>query len=320
MAERTRAEDRLSRILYLIPAAAREGGALLEDLAAELDARPSDILADLQEYYEREFYHPAGTVSDATVTIEGDRVSIWTKGELRRPARFTRRETAALGLGLRAMAMESVGDSRDELLRLAERLEGSIGKAEPEDVPPVLMQTAAADPRELNERLAEAARERRRCRITYLKSGSDGPEDRTVEPYALLVSEGKRYLVAYCREREGTRVFRVDRMLGVEVGEEHFELPAGFDLAGFVTNGRVYAADQEIEVTVRYSARVANWIRERGPVQEEEDGSVRVVHSVADPEWVVRHVLQYGADAEIAAPTEVRQLVREAAQRLLLPS
>jgi predicted DNA-binding transcriptional regulator YafY len=32
---------------------------------------------------------------------------------------------------------------------------------------------------------------------------------------------------------------------------------------------------------------------------------------VADDSWAVRHVLQYGPDAEILAPPELREVVRE---------
>jgi predicted DNA-binding transcriptional regulator YafY len=36
-----------------------------------------------------------------------------------------------------------------------------------------------------------------------------------------------------------------------------------------------------------------------------------VHHHVADPHWVVEHALQYGAEAEILEPEEVRALMRE---------
>ena len=33
-------------------------------------------------------------------------------------------------------------------------------------------------------------------------------------------------------------------------------------------------------------------------------------HHVADPQWILAHVLQYGPDAEIVEPEELRELVR----------
>ena len=33
-------------------------------------------------------------------------------------------------------------------------------------------------------------------------------------------------------------------------------------------------------------------------------------HPIADGEWAIRHVLQYGPDAEVVAPEELRAAVR----------
>jgi predicted DNA-binding transcriptional regulator YafY len=58
---------------------------------------------------------------------------------------------------------------------------------------------------------------------------------------------------------------------------------------------------------VRYSPRVARWIAEREGVAVEADGSLTLDHPLADVQWGVRHVLQYGPDAEVLEPPEVRE-------------
>jgi predicted DNA-binding transcriptional regulator YafY len=60
---------------------------------------------------------------------------------------------------------------------------------------------------------------------------------------------------------------------------------------------------------VRYSPKIAAWIREKGACEDLEDGSVAVRFPVVDPGWVVRHVLQYGAEAEVLEPASVREMV-----------
>jgi predicted DNA-binding transcriptional regulator YafY len=79
----------------------------------------------------------------------------------------------------------------------------------------------------------------------------------------------------------------------------------------------VYTPDDPVEVTVRYSPRVAGWLRERGPVEEQEDGSVVVAYSVSDPTWIVRLVLQYGPEAELLGPRPIRELLVEALARVV---
>jgi predicted DNA-binding transcriptional regulator YafY len=133
-----------------------------------------------------------------------------------------------------------------------------------------------------------------------------------VDPYALLFAERWWYLVAFCRDREAVRLFRLDRTLAVECGEERFEPPAGFDAAAHAPGGRAFVAGEALPARVRYGARVARWIRERHPeAAVEQDGSVVLEHAVADPRWLARHVLQYGRDAEVLGPPEMRRLVAE---------
>ncbi len=64
-------------------------------------------------------------------------------------------------------------------------------------------------------------------------------------------------------------------------------------------------------MTVRYSPRIARWVAEREGKPLDEDGSLTLEHPVADDSWAVRHVLQYGPDAELLEPAELREKVRE---------
>src|SRR5690606_40411144 len=76
-----------------------------------------------------------------------------------------------------------------------------------------------------------------------------------------------------------------------------------FHVTGVQTCALPISVD-DVEVAVRYSPRIARWVEERAPCERREDGSVVVRHRVADPRWVVRHVLQYGAEAEVLEPVD----------------
>jgi predicted DNA-binding transcriptional regulator YafY len=45
---------------------------------------------------------------------------------------------------------------------------------------------------------------------------------------------------------------------------------------------------------------------------------VTIAHPLADTAWAVRHVLQYGPDAEVVEPEEVRALVRRRLEEMAL--
>lgn len=323
MAERVAAEDRLSRILYLLPVAGRKGGVTIAELAAALGVGEREIMADIAELTAREDYLPGGSVPDIQVWIEQDRIHAWTTGGFKRPVRLSPRETLALGLGLRALAAEAEPARRAELLALATRLEASL--AAPVVEPEVPMDRALSfagfdldtDDEDLLSIIVDAARARRVCRVRYLKAGAAAPEERVLHPYHLVHAEGRWYLLAHSVERAGVRIFRIDRILAAVPLDERFEVPDDFDPARYVAEGgRLFSAEGDIEVVVRYSPRIARWIEERVSCEARSDGSVVVRHRVADPRWIVRHVLQYGADAEVLEPVEVRGMVGEAARRL----
>ena len=113
------------------------------------------------------------------------------------------------------------------------------------------------------------------------------------------------------------RIFRFDRILDARAGEERFEVPDDFELSEYLDDDSPYDAPAgETAALVRYDEEIAPWIREQWDVAREEDGDVLVRHSVADPEWLVRHVLQYGGAAEIVRPPELRERVTASLRRL----
>ena len=327
MPERTTAEERLERILYLLPAASRDEGAPLAELARALDVDPATVLADLEAVTARAWYHPPGGADDLQITLTPERVRVWTSGAFRRPVRLSPREALCLALGLRLMGLESGEGAEGEGAHgarqpggaatkdLRRRLEEALAvEAARGHEPMIHAPELEADPDHARAVLLEAARDRRPCRMRYLKPDAAEPEERTIHPWALACAEGAWYAIAWAPDARGVRVFRVDRVLEAALEPGSFDVPADFEPADWIAGGRVYRADRDAEARVRYSPRVARWIAEREDVERLDDGSVVVRHRVSDPRWLVRHVLRYGNDAEVVEPEAVRGMVREAVE------
>ncbi|MEJ2539986.1 MAG: WYL domain-containing protein, partial [Gemmatimonadota bacterium] len=162
---------------------------------------------------------------------------------------------------------------------------------------------------------------RRPCRFGYLKPGADAPELRRLHSYALVHAEGAWYAAGRDPDAGEPRVFRVDRILAVEADgpADAYEVPQDFDPEQLLDGSRLFhlpAPDAAPSVEVRYRAPVVPWVREQWQGEPDADGGYRVRHPVGDPAWVVRHVLQYGPDAEVVGPPEMRRAVRAAATRL----
>jgi predicted DNA-binding transcriptional regulator YafY len=200
---------------------------------------------------------------------------------------------------------------------LDEQLEAKLATISPEErLRRLAIAPQRPDDAAIRASVLRAAQERRRCLIRYLKSGATEPEIRHIEPYVVAAASGWRYVLARCCRIDSVEAFRIDRFLAISLEEVTFEIPADFDPRNHFAEGRVFRAAEEVTVSIRYFPRIARWIVERGPVVSQGDGSVVVYHRVADPRGVVRHVLQYGVDAEILAPPEFRELVRQALERM----
>lgn len=333
----TSATARLSRLLHILPRAARDGGASISELARELGVNPATVHADVRQVQERAFYLPPGSTSDIRIELEADRVRAFTTSQLQRPIRLSRTEALTLGLGLRLAALSPSADPDPEAREaLRRRLEAGLAavrdglaveQAEEGAKPAAdLARTwiegyeapgLAGDPSGVLDTLARAARDRTPCRIRYVKPAASEPEERTIHPYAVLPAEGHWYVTAHCCQADAVRHFRMDRIAEVVLDGGTFDVPADFDPWDCFEGARVFRTDGAVEVLVRYGPRVARRVAEVEDGRWTDDGAYLVRHPVADDVWLVRLVLGYGGNAEVLEPPELRATVREAAERLL---
>lgn len=309
------AADQLERLLYLLPAASEEPLSL-DEAANRLGVDRQTILDDLADVTAREYYHPAGGAEQLRVEIDGDHVRVFSHGKFQRPVRLSPRESLAAHVALRRYASSLGGAERERVLEIAERIADRLSTAGEEDLAERFSVEESGESTGIRLALRRAARDRSRCRITYVRSGGGEPSERTLDPYAVVVSHGTWFAVGYCGLRRGVRVFRVDRILDLETTEERFDVPDEFAPDEYLEDGRVFRADATDEVVVRYTGWAASWISERGPTEPDPDGGVRVTYEVADPGWVVRHVLQQGGQAEVLEPDDVRKEVARVARQL----
>ncbi|TVP76655.1 MAG: WYL domain-containing protein, partial [Gemmatimonadales bacterium] len=303
-----------------------------EELARRLGVSVADIHRDLEELRARSDYHLAGLGDDIqVVALDRERVELWTKGLLQRPVRLSPREALALDLGLRALERQqtdaaSEDPSPDEALsavrkRLLEALAAPTGPAGAPADPASLRLADLESP--IPREVERAAVDGGLLRILYRAPGRT-PAPRTVAPRELVRAEGAWYLLAFDPGRDDLRAFRLDRVLEARALPDEAPAPTPAEsrrLAELVEDGAVFGPSAQEDLpraTVRYDASIARWIRERGwpRTREEEDGSLLVEHDVADPNWLVEHVLGYGGAARVLDPPELAGKVAEAASRV----
>jgi predicted DNA-binding transcriptional regulator YafY len=164
--------------------------------------------------------------------------------------------------------------------------------------------------------LRQALREGRRVRMAYHSYANPAGQERQVDPYGLAHATGWWYLVGYCHLRQDLRIFRVDRIAGLELTAERCRVPEDFDLHAYVA--QMQQAAPQVQVRMRFLAQFAGLAQiGRGywdEMAEQADGSVVVTFRSPDVTAAASNVLAYGAAVEVLEPPEVRRTVQQWAQ------
>lgn len=169
---------------------------------------------------------------------------------------------------------------------------------------------------ELFRDLNRAIKNNRIMRMEYYSFARDELTTREVEPYQLVFNEGFWYLVAFCHQREEIRLFRVDRIKGLEETGAGFQLPLGFNYQDYMGAAWGMERGEEFAFRVRFWGDGARYVRETKchpsqQVTEADDGTVVFCAKACGLKAVTRWILSFGNDAEVLEPLELRDKVRE---------
>ena len=159
--------------------------------------------------------------------------------------------------------------------------------------------------------LWQAILERRVTTLHYFGRNRGQQTVRQIEPLRLGYTEGAWYLTAYCRVRQEERAFRLDRIESLQV-----------EAARFHPRPAVPRPQRPaIDVLVRFSSDVSRWVRERQhwSFVAEEGTSDEVVarYRLRDLDEIAPWLLGWGTAAEVIAPPELRERLRQEARGLI---
>ena len=325
------ARDQLERLLLALPHLADDTELPLPELAQRVGTTEDALLRDLHALGERE-HDVAGFVETVTLYIGPGAVGAHT-AFFKRPMRLTRAELAALDLGLGLLLLERPADEHAGLQRARRTLREASARP-PATVSQGVVRAASAAPAlpvvpapvpdaqiAAFGTLSEAREQRRAVHFAYQRADATAAERRLVHPWALVRAHQHVYVVAWCTGARALRLFRLDRISDVQFDHDTFDVPATFDPDSVVRDGRAFVGELPDDVlVVRYTARIARWISEREGVPLDADGSVTVSWPLADDDWAVRHVLQYGPDAAVLGPARIAEAVRAVLASLVAAS
>jgi predicted DNA-binding transcriptional regulator YafY len=289
-----------------------------DELASRLEVSGRTIRRDMERL--RELGYP---VESLTGPAGGYRLRA---GTAMPPLLLDDEEAIAIAVGLRTAARSSVAGIEEAAVRALVKLEqvlpaalrrrvtalGSALSTLPVGGPTVDAQALTV--------IAGACRDSECLRFAY--RSRDGSESRRqVEPHS-LVNHGRRwYLVAWDRGRSDWRTFRIDRLSR--------PAPTGVRFTGRELPARSAAAYIErsiVSAPSRYEARVtlhapADEIRGRVPahwatIKPLDSATCEYRSGDDDLRWLALRIAMLGVDFEVHEPPELRDSLRELADRL----
>jgi proteasome accessory factor C len=313
----TTATERLQRLLALVPYVVSRRVVGLAETAEAFGVSESELVDDLNLLWCVELRSP-DPYCPIDLSYEGGEIWISEAESIERPLRLGPDEASALLIGLRMLADVPGPQDRTALLGAIAKLEAAVGEAA---VPSgqVAVQMDGAAPVDVQARVSDALRMRRRLHLSYYVPGRDEATERDVDPMRLLLVGGRAYLEAWCRRAEAVRLFRLDRVLALTVLDLPAEPPAGAEHVD-VDSGQLFRpSPEDIHVELELS-QAGRWVADYYPceqVSDAGDGRLRVVLRTPDTGWVRRLALRLGEDGRVIAPADLAEQVRQDAAAAL---
>jgi proteasome accessory factor C len=318
---RPTATDRLQRLLALVPYVVSRNVVGMAETAAAFGITEQELVDDLNMLWCVELRSP-DPYCPIDLSYEGGEIVVSEAEAMDRPLRLGVDEACALLVGLRMLAeLPSLGDGSAltpaALSRTIAKLEAAAGAAGSASAQ-VAVQFDYLTGQSVTAQVTEALGSGRRVHIAYYVPGRDEATERDVDPMRLLVVEGRSYLEGWCRRAEAVRLFRLDRILALQILDVVAEVPAEAEPVD-VDGGLFRPSPQDVLVVLELAA-AGRWVAAYYPceqVEELEDGRKRITLRTPDTQMVRRLALRLGEDGRVISPPELAAQVREDADAAL---
>lgn len=174
------------------------------------------------------------------------------------------------------------------------------------------------------EDVALAWAEGRKITLLYRGVGSERPRERTVSPYLIEPSQnGGLYLIGHDEDADAIRTFKLERITETRVTADHYDLPAGFDIASYLANAwGIMGGSDATRVVLRFSPAVTRYIAERiwhpsQHIEVDAQGFVTLTFFISDDRELHPWIRSWGAEVEVLEPPALRGELAEQANRLI---
>ncbi|MEZ3420633.1 MAG: YafY family transcriptional regulator [Eubacterium sp.] len=152
----------------------------------------------------------------------------------------------------------------------------------------------------------------RQCiRIKYAGSNGDITE-RVVQPLKLSYKSMAWYLKAYCTEKQAVRIFKLNRILSLEMLPEHF-VRRSFEQTDVHTEQICH------KIVLCFPRNMAYRVYDEfdnTQVKQTENGDLIVSVEMPEDEWLIGFLLSFGTQMHIIEPTYLKEILADQAEKI----
>jgi proteasome accessory factor C len=291
------ADDRLRRLLAMVPWIAANDGPTIAQVSERFDITEKELLADLDLLWMCGLYP---YTPDMLIEVDIDRDRVWIRYAeyFSRPLRLTPAEGLALVAAGRALLAAPGADPDGPLAGALAKLATVLGVDSGEAVDVDL----GVAPAGVLTTLQQASATFHRVELDYYSFGRDAWTTRVVDPWRVFNAAGQWYLAGHCHRAGGERLFRVDRVRSATALDQTFTLPKRSPPVLTGTDPPVYSPRPTDRVVVLDLAPEAAWVRDQYPnegVKVMRNGRMRVRLRVSEQRWLDRLLLRLGTAAKL---------------------
>lgn len=151
----------------------------------------------------------------------------------------------------------------------------------------------------------------RHVKISYASS-YETISERIVQPLKLVYKAKAWYLKAFCTEKQDWRIFKLNRILDLELLNEGFlrrDFPKPID----VSEG------EYPQITLRFPKEMAYRVYDefdQTQVQRQENGDLIVSANMPEDAWLTGFLLSFGTQVDILSPAYLREVIAEQAKMI----
>lgn len=273
--------QRLARLIDLVPYISSHQGISISDLALRFDVTVKEIEKDLWLLYCCGL--PGQTPLELMeFAFEDGYVYVRNAEELKQPRSLSQVELATLVMGLETIAHEGNETAKNLLERLKSRLSSKLA-----------VQPSRSDKYIID--LERAIQQNVVVNIVYRG------KDRQVIPYELYVESGSTYVKGYCQTAEARRTFKLDRIDSLRLTESKALIPNEVTSSNqkYFTSIRIHRDIRLVSEVFGFSAEISH-------------EKITQEISFYSREWLINEALALGGSIELLDPELRAELAKRA--------